>query len=58
VDWGCRKVIINSNATLQLSFAIRNVLPHVTGTEKDAGTIVTYKSLSNSTVPLQTVEMQ
>ena len=48
----------NSNATLQLSFVIRHVLPHVTGTEKDAGTIVTYRSFSNSTVLSQTIEMQ
>jgi hypothetical protein len=49
---------INSNVTLQLSFVIRHVLPHVTGTEKEAGNIVTCMSLSNSTVPSRTIELQ
>jgi hypothetical protein len=56
MEWGGRKIRINSKAALQLSFVIRCVLPHVTG--KDAETIVTYTGLSNSTVASQTVEIQ
>jgi hypothetical protein len=58
LEWGGRKDRIKSNATLQMSYVTRHALPHVTGTEKDAVTIVTYMSLSNSTVPSQTVVMQ
>jgi hypothetical protein len=57
MEWGGRKIRINSKAALQLSFVTRCVLLHVTGMEKDAGTIVSYTSLSNSTVGSQTVEI-